>query len=76
MIAEELESIVQLFAEVLRNYQVAPEEIERHEATIRRGGYAALRDEGVPEKPVVVCNIPGGCAPRRSRWGRQSRRKS
>ncbi len=63
VVAEELESIVQLFAEVLRNYEVAPEEIERHEATIRRGGYAALRDEGVPETPVVVCNIPGGCAP-------------
>jgi monovalent cation:H+ antiporter-2, CPA2 family len=63
VVAEELESIVQLFAEVLRNYQVPPEEIERHEATIRRGGYAALRDEGVPENPVVVCNIPGACPP-------------
>jgi monovalent cation:H+ antiporter-2, CPA2 family len=63
VIAEELESVVQLFAEVLRNYQVAPEEIEQHEATIRRGGYAALRVESVPDKPVVVCNIPGGCAP-------------
>jgi CPA2 family monovalent cation:H+ antiporter-2 len=63
VVAEELESIVQLFAEVLRNYQVPPEEIERHEATIRRGGYAALRDEGVPDTPVVVCSIPGGCAP-------------
>ena len=63
VVAEELESVVQLFAEVLRNYQVAPEEIERHEATIRSGGYAALRVESVPDKPVVVCNIPGGCAP-------------
>ena len=63
VIAEELESVVQLFAEVLRNYQLPAEEIERHEATIRSGGYAALRDEGVPATPVVVCNIPGACAP-------------
>ena len=35
VVAEELESIVQLFAEVLRGYRVAPEEIEAREATIR-----------------------------------------
>ena len=75
VVAEELESIVQLFAEVLRNYDVAPEEIERHEATIRNRGYAALRDEGVPEKPVVVCNIPGGCAPDEGIKERGMRRK-
>jgi K+:H+ antiporter len=63
VIAAELESIVQLFAEVLRDYQIAPEEIEAHEATIRQGGYAALRQEGVPKEPVVVCNVPGACEP-------------
>jgi K+:H+ antiporter len=63
VIAEELESIVQLFAEVLRNYHVAPEEIEAHEATIRGRGYEALRQAGAPDEPVVVCNIPGMCGP-------------
>jgi CPA2 family monovalent cation:H+ antiporter-2 len=58
VIAAELESVVQLFADVLRTYEVAPEEIEAHEETVRRGGYAALREEGVPDAPLVVCNLP------------------
>ncbi len=64
VIAEEMESVLQLFADVLRSYDVSPTEIEEHEATVRRGGYAALRRETVPEEPVVVCNLPdGSCKP-------------
>ena len=53
MVAEELESIVQLFAEVLRGYRVAPEEIEAREATIRGGGYRALREEAEAAIPAA-----------------------
>jgi CPA2 family monovalent cation:H+ antiporter-2 len=67
VIAEEMESIVQLFSDVLRTYAIAPDEIERHEETVRRGGYAALRQETLPAEPVVVCQVPGSdgvpCAP-------------
>jgi monovalent cation:H+ antiporter-2, CPA2 family len=43
VIAEELESVVQLFAQVLRSYAVPPEQIEAHEQAVRTGTYAALR---------------------------------
>ena len=42
VISEELESIVGLFSEVLRTYQVEAANIETHEETIRGGGYEAL----------------------------------
>ena len=42
VVVEELESVVQLFADVLRTYTTDPAEIERYAATIRQGGYAAL----------------------------------
>jgi CPA2 family monovalent cation:H+ antiporter-2 len=58
VIAEELESIVQLFAEVLRDYRIPAEEIEAHEAAVRSGGYAALLSEAVGQEPVVIC-YPG-----------------
>jgi CPA2 family monovalent cation:H+ antiporter-2 len=62
VITEELESIVQLFAEVLRDYRIPPEEIEGYEEAVRRGGYRALLAEPVPgEKPVVECNVPENC---------------
>jgi CPA2 family monovalent cation:H+ antiporter-2 len=63
VIAEELESVLQLFADVLRAYDIPPAEIEDHEATVRRGGYAALRFETMPDEPVVVCNLPDGSCP-------------
>jgi CPA2 family monovalent cation:H+ antiporter-2 len=63
VIAEEMESIVQLFSDVLHSYAIAPEEIERHEETVRRGGYAALRLETLPAEPVVVCTMPGSTVP-------------
>jgi K+:H+ antiporter len=61
VIAEELESIVQLFAEVLRDYRISPKEIEAHEAAVRNGGYAALLNEDRDEEPVVRCNPGEDC---------------
>lgn len=42
VIAEEIESIVQLFGEVLRDYHVPAEEIENYEEIARKNGYSAL----------------------------------
>jgi len=61
VIAEELESIVQLFADVLRDYRISAEEIEAHEEAVRRGGYAALLGETKSETPVVICNPGEDC---------------
>jgi monovalent cation:H+ antiporter-2, CPA2 family len=66
VIAEELESVVQLFADVMRSYELPPEEIERHEEVVRRGGYAALRDEERPATPVVECDLGPDCLARRT----------
>ena len=46
VISEELESIVGLFSEVLRTYQVDAANIEAHEESIRGGGYDALLQSG------------------------------
>jgi CPA2 family monovalent cation:H+ antiporter-2 len=51
VITEELESIVQLFGEVLRRYSVDPAEVEELEETIRSKGYRALDSGG--REPVV-----------------------
>jgi CPA2 family monovalent cation:H+ antiporter-2 len=62
VITEELESIVQLFGEVLRDYRIPPEQIEEYEEAVRRGGYRALLAEPIPgEKPVVECDLPENC---------------
>ncbi|HZG53795.1 MAG TPA: cation:proton antiporter [Pyrinomonadaceae bacterium] len=62
VIAEELESIVGLFADVLRDYRIAAEEIEAHEEALRRGGYVALlRDAPEGEAAVVECQLPEDC---------------
>ena len=59
VIAEELESIVQLFGEVLRDYQIAPVEIEAYEELARSNGYAELlRDDFVIDNSVFRCE-PG-----------------
>ena len=66
-VAEELESVVALFSDVLRGYQIPAAEIDAHEEAIRRGGYAALlreREEG--EEPVVVCSARPECFDTRS----------
>ena len=62
VIAEELESIVGLFADVLRDYRIAAEEIDAHEEAMRRGGYVALlRDPPEGEASVVECDLPEDC---------------
>jgi CPA2 family monovalent cation:H+ antiporter-2 len=59
VVIEELESIVQMFADVLRQYRIAGEDIATHEEAIRRGGYAALRKRS--DQPAVVCSLDGHC---------------
>jgi len=66
VIAEELESVVQLFADVMRSYDLPAEEIERHEEAVRLGGYAALRSEERPAAPVVECELGPDCLARRT----------
>lgn len=62
VIAEELESIVQLFGEVLRDYRIAPEEIENYEALARRNGYAALTKSDLEtNKAVFACETGENC---------------
>src|SRR3712207_327143 len=66
-IAEELESVVALFSDVLRGYQIPAAEIDAHEEAIRRGGYAALlRDRAEGEQPVVICGPRRDCFERRT----------
>jgi CPA2 family monovalent cation:H+ antiporter-2 len=59
VVVEDLESIVQMFADVLRSYRISPQEIQTHEDAIRSGGYAALRTP--TDDPVVVCELDGHC---------------
>jgi K+:H+ antiporter len=66
VITEELESVVQLFSDVMRSYDLSAEEIERHEEAVRRGGYAALRAEERPAAPVVECELGPDCLARRT----------
>jgi CPA2 family monovalent cation:H+ antiporter-2 len=42
VVAEELEAIIQLFADILSTYKAEPAEIERYAAALRHGGYAEL----------------------------------
>lgn len=59
VIAEELESIVQLFGEVLRDYRISSEQIENYEELARQNGYSALLSAGAEEKDSVFACQPG-----------------
>lgn len=61
VIAEELESVVQLFATVLRSYQIRAEDIEAHQAALRRDGYSALLVPPPAGEPVVECDFDDDC---------------
>jgi monovalent cation:H+ antiporter-2, CPA2 family len=62
VIAEELESIVQLFGEVLRDYRIAAEEIENYEELARQNGYAALvKSDGETDKTIFACATNQEC---------------
>ena len=54
-LVDELEVSVQLFTRVLNEYQVGLGEIDDHVATVRAGGYAALRG-GIADALLVVCD--------------------
>ena len=60
VIAAELEAVVGLFDDVLRNYQVDPPQILRHEEAIRRGTYDAL-DETMMTEAAVACELDDEC---------------
>ncbi len=60
VIAEELESIVQLFGEVLRDYRIPAEEIENYEQLARHNGYSALFDDDV-DTSVFRCETGQDC---------------
>lgn len=62
VIAEELESIVQLFGEVLRDYRIPPSEIEMYEEIARRNGYAELfREDLEIDNSVFKCKTGEDC---------------
>jgi CPA2 family monovalent cation:H+ antiporter-2 len=58
VVAEELESIVQLFAELVRGHGVPAEEVDAYEAALRGGGYRALRGEAAAAPPLSEPAIP------------------
>ncbi len=62
VIAEELESVVQLFGEVLRDYQIPAAQIEGYEELARRNGYSALtKDVPEIEKSAFACQTGADC---------------
>lgn len=62
-IASELEAIVGLFDDVLRNYAVAPEQILDHEATLRRQSDALFEPHSALSLP---CELGKDCFSRRT----------
>jgi CPA2 family monovalent cation:H+ antiporter-2 len=66
VVADELESIVRVFAEVMREYDVPPAQAQGYEEIVRAGGYAALRAPEKPAKPVVECELGPDCLDRRT----------
>jgi CPA2 family monovalent cation:H+ antiporter-2 len=62
VIAEELESIVQVFGEVLDDYEIPAEQIENFEELARKNGYAALLEtEPAGEESVFACEADKEC---------------
>jgi CPA2 family monovalent cation:H+ antiporter-2 len=59
VIAEELESIVQLFGEVLRDYRIPVEQIDNYEELARQNGYSALLNVGNTDAQSVFACQPG-----------------
>lgn len=62
VIAEELESIVQLFGEVLRDYRIPATEIEAYEEIARSNGYAELLSDKIEiDNSVFRCETDEDC---------------
>lgn len=75
VIAEELESIVQLFGEVLRDYRISAEQIENYEELARQNGYSALLDAQNDEtKAMFSCQAGEDCFDTRTVIVRESAR--
>ena len=60
VIAEELESVVQIFGDVLRDYRIPAEEIEAHEELARKNGYSAFLDLNV-DTSIFKCETDQEC---------------
>jgi hypothetical protein len=60
VITEELESIVQTFADVLSTYRIPPDEILAYEEAIRAGNYRALEDRRDAAR-LVPCTFGADC---------------
>lgn len=65
IVADELESVVQLFSDVMRGYNLPLDAIRANEDAIRGSGYAALRSDEPPEEPVAECALGPDCLDRR-----------
>jgi CPA2 family monovalent cation:H+ antiporter-2 len=61
VIAEELESIVQLFGEVLRDYRISSDKIENYEELARQNGYSKLLNEAAGGDSVFACQPGEDC---------------
>lgn len=60
VIAEELESVVQIFGDVLRDYRISAEEIEAHEEMARKNGYSAFLDLNA-DTSIFKCETDQKC---------------
>ena len=61
VIAEELEGIVQLFAHVLADYQVSPDEVSRQVEAVRADGYAAVQPQATAVPELRRHGLEGAC---------------
>ena len=60
-IAADLEAVVGLFDDVLRQYGLPAEEVLLHEEAIRSGNYEAFAERPKNAKPVVECALDAHC---------------
>ena len=60
VIAAELETVVGLFDDILRRYEIDPEEILAHEEALRRGNYVAF-ERTAADGPAVTCELDENC---------------
>ena len=61
VISSELEAVVGLFDDVLRQYGLPAEEVLVHEEAVRLGNYEAFGERPADAKPVVECALDAHC---------------
>ncbi|MDX2167849.1 MAG: cation:proton antiporter [Deltaproteobacteria bacterium] len=66
VVAEELESVVALFTDIMSAYRIDPAEIDANQEAVRREGYQALLGPLRPEAPVAECTLGPDCLDRRA----------